>query len=113
LGAAHLSIFITFTKPVCAWSVAELGSLSQELCRIFIVDKYDVVNAALVEQGQLMEGVRKLGSCVLGTSLEPFDAFFWTLREAEFAIEFSYAETIHGTRMEGGCRFTEELNGFG
>jgi hypothetical protein len=50
---------------------------------------------------------------MLGTPLQPLDALLWPLREPQFAIEFGYAETVHGAGMDGRRGFAIELDGLG
>jgi hypothetical protein len=50
LGATHLAVLVALAKAIRAWSIAELGSLGEELSRVLIVDKNDVVDASLVEE---------------------------------------------------------------
>ena len=91
--------------------IAELCRLCEQLDRIFVVHKQDVVDATLVEQRKFVEGMRKLGCCVLGRTLEPFYALFWSLGQTQFAVELGDAQTVHGTGVEGGSRLAEEGDG--
>ena len=93
LWTAHLAVL---TQAVCAWSVAELAHLCEQLSGILAVDKDDVVNVALMEEGKLVERVGELGGGVLRGVLEPLDALVGALREANLAIELHNAEVVHG-----------------
>ena len=88
LRAAHLAVLVTLPEAVCAGGVAQLARLRQELGGVLVVHEHHVVDAALVEEGKLVESVRELGSGVLGGALEPLDALPGALGEAELAIEF-------------------------
>jgi hypothetical protein len=79
LRAAHLSVLVALAKAIRAWSIAELGCLCEELCRVLVIDKDDIVNAPLMEEGELVESMRELCSSVFGRALEPLDAFLWSL----------------------------------
>ena len=52
LWTAHLAVP---TQVVCAQSIAELTHLREQLGGVLAVNKDDVVDAALVEEGELME----------------------------------------------------------
>ena len=93
LWTAHLAIL---TQVVCAWSIAELARLREQLGSILTVDKDDVVNVALVEEGELMEHVGELGGGVHHGALEPLDTLVGALQEANHAIELHNAKEVHG-----------------
>jgi hypothetical protein len=57
LWAAHLAIFVALAKAVRARCIAELCRLRKELRGVFIVDKYDVVYTALVQERKLVQRV--------------------------------------------------------
>ena len=54
LWTAHLAIL---TQVVCTRSIAKLARLREQLGSILAVNKDDVVDAALVEEGELVERV--------------------------------------------------------
>ena len=94
LWTAHLAVL---TQAVCARSIAELTRLREQLGGVLAVDKDDIVDAALMEEGELVERVGELGGGVLRGVLEPLDALMGALREANLAIELRNAEAVHGT----------------
>ena len=66
-----------------------------------------------MQERQLVERVWEFCCSVLRRAFKPFDALSGTLGEAKFAVEFYYAETIHGTWVECGGGFAKELERFG
>ena len=93
LWTAHLAVL---TQAVCARSVAELARLCEQLSSVLAVDKDDVVDAALVEEGKLVEHLGELGGGVLCGVLELLDTLAGALREANLTIELCNAEAVHG-----------------
>ena len=59
-----------------------------------------------------MEGVRELGCGVLCRAFEPLDALSGPFGQAKFAVEFYYAEAVHGAWVEGCGGLAEELERF-
>ena len=96
---AHLAILVALAQAVCARCIAELARLCEQLGSVLTVDKDNVVDATLVEEGKLMECVGELGSGMLRGALEPLDALVGALRKAELAIELHNTEAVHGTRV--------------
>ena len=96
LWTAHLAVL---TQAVCARSFAELARLREQLGGILAVNKDDVVDAALVEEGELMEHVGELGGGVLRRVLEPLDALTGALRDANLSIELRNTKAVHGARV--------------
>ena len=94
LRAPHLPVLITFTKAVSTWRITELRSLSKELSGIFIVNKYDIMNSPFVQECKLVQGMRKLGSSMLGGAFEPLDTFLRPLRQAQFAVKLGNSEPV-------------------
>ena len=88
LQTAHLAILIALTQAVCTQCVAKLARLCEQLGGVLAVDKDDVVDAALMEEGELVECVGELGGGVLPRAFEPLDALAGALREAKLAIEY-------------------------
>lgn len=84
--------------------------MGKEFDGVFCINKDDIVDALFVQERELVEGVGELGSGMLCRALEPLDALSGTFGEAEFAIEFCYAETVHGTWVECGGGFAKELD---
>ena len=108
LWTAHLAVLIALAQAVWAQCIAELAHLHEQLsgilaclCKqlgsILAVNKDDLVNATLVEEGELVEHVGELGGGVLPGALEPLDALAGALQEAKLTIELQNAEVVHGT----------------
>jgi hypothetical protein len=91
LWAAHLAIFVALAKAVRARCIAELCRLRKELRGVFIVDKYDVVYTALVQERKLVQRVWEFCSGVLGGAFEPLDALLRPPRHAQFSVQFREA----------------------
>jgi hypothetical protein len=113
LWATHFAVFIALSETVRAWSITKLRGLRKELCGIFIVNKYDVVDTPFMEERELVKCVRELGSSMLGGAFEPLDTFLWPLRQAEFSIEFGKAEPVERTGMGRSRGFAVKLNCLG
>ena len=96
---AHLAVLVALTQAVCTWCIAELACLCKQLGSVLTVDKDDVVDAALVEEGELMEHVGELGGGMLCGVLEPLDALVGALQEAKLAIELRNTKAVHGARV--------------
>ena len=79
LWTAHLAVLIAQAQVVCTWCVAELARLCKQLGSVLTVDKDDVVDATLMEEGELVECVGELSSGVLPGALEPLDALMGAL----------------------------------
>jgi hypothetical protein len=60
-------------------AVTQLGSLSKELSGIFIVNKYDIMDSPFIQECELVQGMREIGSSMLGRVFEPLDAFLQSL----------------------------------
>ena len=95
LRTAHLAVLVALAQAVCARCVAELARLREQFGGVLAVNKDDVVDAALVEEGELVERMGELGGGVLRGALEPLDALAGALREAELAVELRNAEAVH------------------
>jgi hypothetical protein len=113
LRTTHFSVLVALAKAICAWSIAKLRSLCKELGGVLIVDEYDVVDASLMEERELVKSMWEFGSCVLGGALEPFDTFLWSLGHAQFAIEFGNAEAIQRPGMGRRGSFAIKLDSLG
>ena len=113
LGAAHLSVLVTLAKTIGAWSITKLRSLCEELGRVLIVDKDDVVYAPLMKEGKLVECMWELRSSMLGGALEPFYTFLWSLGHAKFAIKFCNAEAVQRPGVGRSGSFAVKLNSLG
>ena len=74
LWTAHIAVLVALAQAVCAWCVAELARLREQLGGVLAVGKDDVVDAALVEEDELVERVGELGGGVLPGALQPLDA---------------------------------------
>jgi hypothetical protein len=105
LRAAHLAVLVAFPELEGARGVPELARLGQQFRRVLEVDEEDVVDPALVEEGELVKAMGKLLGGMFSRAFEPFDAFLWPFREPEVAVQLGRSETIHGTRMEGSGGF--------
>ena len=88
LQTAHLAVLIALAQAVCTQCVAKLAHLCEQLGGVLAVDKDNVVNAALMEEGELMEHMGELGGGVLPGAFEPLDALTGALREAKLTIEY-------------------------
>lgn len=97
LWTPHLPVLVTLTKAVSTWRITQLRSLSKELSGIFIVNKYDVMDSPFVQECELVQGMRELGSSMLGGAFEPLDAFLRSLRQAQFAVKFGNSEPVQRT----------------
>ena len=111
LRTAHLAVFVALAETVRARSVAELRRLREEFCRVLVVDKHDVVYAALVQEREFVQRVWELRRGVLGGALEPLDALLRPLRQAQFAVEFREAEAVERTGMGRRSGLAVELHG--
>ena len=87
LRAPHLAVLVALAQPVRAGRVSELRRLREQLRGVLVVDEEDVVDAALVEERELVQRVRELGRRVLGGALEVLDALLRALRQPQLAVE--------------------------
>jgi hypothetical protein len=110
LRTAHLSVLVALAKAIRAWGIAELCSLCEELGGVLIVDKDDIVDAPLMEERKLVEGMWELRSSMLGGALEPLDAFLWPLGHAQFAVELCDSEAVQGPWVRRSSSFAVELD---
>ena len=109
LRAPHLPVLVTFTKAVSTWRITQLRSLSKELSGVFIVNKYDVMYSSFVQECELVQGMRKLGSSVLGGAFEPLDTFLRSLRQAQFAVKFGNSEPVQRAGVGRSPGLAEKL----
>ena len=109
LRTPHLPVLVTLTKAVSTWCITQLRSLSKELSGIFIVNKYDVMDSSFVQECKLVQGMRELGSSMLGGAFEPLDTFLRSLRQAQFAVKFGNSEPVQRTWVGRGSSFAVKL----
>lgn len=57
-----------------------------------------------------MQGMRELGSSMLGGAFEPLDAFLRSLRQAQFAVKFGNSEPVQGAWVGGSPSFAVKLH---
>jgi hypothetical protein len=90
-------------------AVTQLHSLSKELSGIFIVNKYNIIDSPFMQEFELMQGIRELGSSMLGGAFEPLDAFLRLLRQAQFAIKFGNSKPVQHTWVERSSSLVVKL----
>ena len=96
LWTAHLVVLVALTQVVCAWCIAKLTRLHKQLGGILAVDKDNIVDATLMEEGELVEHMGELSGGVLPRALQPLDTLAGALQEANHAVELRNAKEVHG-----------------
>lgn len=78
-----------------------------------MVDEHNIVDASFMQERKLVEGMRELCRGVFGGAFKPLDAFLWSLRHTQFAVEFGNTEPVQCAGMGRSARFAIKLDGLG
>ena len=113
LRARSLAILIALAEVVGTRRVSELCGLRQEFRGVLIILEQYVVDAAFMQNAELVQRMRELRGGIFTRTLQQVDRRALVYGQPELAVELRSAQAVERTGVLRRRRLLEKRDGFG